>query len=472
LKPSEDLGFSETGGLYLPAIERYNGRFYTSLESGKTKIIESPHHFLIISGLYGLLLAEEPTQLYSVPIEWGCNVQCAWMDNNSITQIFIDYLEENKIQRIFDFIARDDYRDLINWDRVKTETGVTVLHAMSTEGAGNNALNSFGEYLGESDILIQPSERLLTRSPDKDPNTHKGNIYFTDTPEPWDKYPKERNKFLPGEGILYYSHIPDTEVYGIFKTAEKLTQLIYNHDKNLEDAGSIGFNEYAKGYEVMLDIKVRKPIQKYIHTKYPSLVQKKRELCEQRIKEKILDSYSKKTISLGEWEYFEQNLKKCSEIGEKIQEFIQKNWGNSFYKLIKIASNLVDDRNDSSHREIQSMAKFLMSRKEIVRDLNEAIIILYGDASLENFRLWQMKYEEDDSVKLKAVEYISQLGKSQYFKPLTKLLDNNHKKIRETALKGMKMIDHDKTIQILQEMKEDATSPYNSEFARKALETM
>jgi Uncharacterized protein conserved in bacteria len=94
LKPSEDLGFSETGGLYLPAIERYNGRFYTSLESGKNKIKESQHHFLIISGLYGLLLAEEPTQLYSVPIEWGCNVQRAWMDNNSITQIFIGYLQK------------------------------------------------------------------------------------------------------------------------------------------------------------------------------------------------------------------------------------------------------------------------------------------------------------------------------------------------------------------------------------------
>ena len=221
LQPSEDLGFSETGGVYLPAIERYNGRFYTSLESGKTKIIESPHHFLIISGLYGLLLAEEPTQLYSVPIEWGCNVQRAWMENGCITEIFIDYIQTNKIKRIYDFTARDDYRDLINWDRVKMEAGVTVLHAMSTEGAGNNALNSFGEYLGESDILIQPSERLLEKSPDKDPHTHKGSIYFTDTPEPWDKFPKERNKFLPGEGILYYSHIPDTEVYDIFKTAEK-----------------------------------------------------------------------------------------------------------------------------------------------------------------------------------------------------------------------------------------------------------
>lgn len=54
------------GGKYLSAAERYDGTFYQPLGDEKVSLLTgTPHHVLIISGLYGLLTPTEPVQLYT-----------------------------------------------------------------------------------------------------------------------------------------------------------------------------------------------------------------------------------------------------------------------------------------------------------------------------------------------------------------------------------------------------------------------
>ena len=79
LVKGSDFGVPSTIARFLPAIERYNGRFYKALgNEGREKIRKSRHHLLIQTGLYGIVKPLEPIQLYSVPIEHDSLVQKTW----------------------------------------------------------------------------------------------------------------------------------------------------------------------------------------------------------------------------------------------------------------------------------------------------------------------------------------------------------------------------------------------------------
>ena len=55
LSSGKDLG-GRHAAVYLPALDRYKGRFFQALGSaGKRRLVESGHHTLFLSGLYGLL---------------------------------------------------------------------------------------------------------------------------------------------------------------------------------------------------------------------------------------------------------------------------------------------------------------------------------------------------------------------------------------------------------------------------------
>lgn len=77
--PLKDLDYNrglvkgvEFGGrkdaVYMPALDRYQGRFFQALgDAGKARC-RSNDNLLIVSGLYGLLRVNEPVQLYSCPL--------------------------------------------------------------------------------------------------------------------------------------------------------------------------------------------------------------------------------------------------------------------------------------------------------------------------------------------------------------------------------------------------------------------
>ncbi len=153
---------------YLPAVYRYDGRFFQTLgNEGRRKIAEGEYPTLILSGLYGLLLPTEPIQLYSCPL--SDQISELWRSDSLLTEVLCEYIRRRDIARIFDLTAIEGYSQLIDWARI-TVTQTEVLRCADSMAAGDYALTSFGRLLrttmlemSEDELIdIQPETRIET----------------------------------------------------------------------------------------------------------------------------------------------------------------------------------------------------------------------------------------------------------------------------------------------------------------------
>jgi hypothetical protein len=188
-------------GRYLPALQRYQGKFYFQGLGGPTEAMRavygSGHHFLILSGLYGLVTPDEPLQLYTCPVEIeSIEVQTFWRRIDALTRILIEYIQKSGIKRVFDLTARSIYRDLIDWEMVREQTGVEVLHCFSEEAAGDAALGDYGRFAREY-LFPKTEEKLLRIAPDAPIVTDNGTFFLSSRPMPPDGYPREPLIVLP-----------------------------------------------------------------------------------------------------------------------------------------------------------------------------------------------------------------------------------------------------------------------------------
>jgi len=190
LKYGKDFGGTDPYALYLPAIDRYNGRFFVALgEDGKYKLLCSKHHILFLSGLYGLITPTEPIQLYSCPIEEGSETQKIWKKDDILTKILIEYVKNKGIKRIFDLTSSKVYRELINWNYLMWSTGADVLYCFFIQGGGYDALIPFGKLL--KNFMLEASEKELMNI---QPETIMDEILFRDVPYTLEELPKEELK--------------------------------------------------------------------------------------------------------------------------------------------------------------------------------------------------------------------------------------------------------------------------------------
>lgn len=157
LSSGRDLG-GRHAAAYLPALERYEGRFFQALgATGKRKLLESGHHTLLLSGLYGLLRPTEPVQLYSCPL--ATTVSDLWRKDALLTDVLCEYIGRFQIARIIDLTAIDAYRQLIDWEKVAA-TGTDVVHCFDVMAAGDAALTAFGKCLAEELIDLTEDELI------------------------------------------------------------------------------------------------------------------------------------------------------------------------------------------------------------------------------------------------------------------------------------------------------------------------
>ncbi len=151
---------------YLPAIDRYTGRFYAGKSSDgkiydlKTSLSTSSHHFLIISGLYGLLLPWEQIQLYESPLEDLQQIQEVWKTDNRLTQLLSFYIKARGIQLVVDMTGQRAYQQLIDWPTIDALKDVRVLHAMAKIGPGEDQIKPFAAALCNP-LLGMPTPDLL-----------------------------------------------------------------------------------------------------------------------------------------------------------------------------------------------------------------------------------------------------------------------------------------------------------------------
>jgi hypothetical protein len=147
-----DFGGSDLGGLYRPAIERYHGRFFRALgDEGRLRALETRHHMLILSGLYGLVPPGEPIQDYSCPVTRSAASYNLWRRSSpSLTWMLRRYIEANHVRDVVELTANTTYRSLVEWGQVRkglAGVGGRVLHAFCASAAGDNALAAFGDLM-------------------------------------------------------------------------------------------------------------------------------------------------------------------------------------------------------------------------------------------------------------------------------------------------------------------------------------
>ena len=159
-------------GKYLPARERYTGRFYSkfndNVSPGQTPHLSGENcdnHLLIVSGLYGVLTPTEPIQRYSCNVQDQPETRKRWKksrDNNTglLTSILASYIEAFNINRVFDFMGDDSYRHLIEWESMADKTGCTIFYTHSEQQEGVDMLMGLGDIAGR--LISGQAEKKLS----------------------------------------------------------------------------------------------------------------------------------------------------------------------------------------------------------------------------------------------------------------------------------------------------------------------
>jgi hypothetical protein len=168
-----DISFQDdesTDTLYLPAIQRYSGRIYSALGKDRYKLVnQSQSHLLIISGLYGVLNPDEMIQLYSLNVNDSPEVWKNWTRYDILTSALLEYIKNNNIKHLVNFLSVRSYSQLINWDRLSNEKNIYVYHPFSTQFTGDTFHPNLGKYLRfflkceENKIIKMLGEGMIKR---------------------------------------------------------------------------------------------------------------------------------------------------------------------------------------------------------------------------------------------------------------------------------------------------------------------
>jgi len=182
-----DFGGGKGAIVYLPALERYHGRFYQALQETRGEQLRQPrHHLLIISGLYGLVSATESIQLYSLDVPDHPKITDLWRGERVLTRVLKAHVAEHQIARVFELCGVESYRRLVYWE----DLGAEVLHAFGNRNAGSAVLPALGSAARK--LLRDDEDELLTMPPEYKVNVGETVVFSTG------RFPPEE---YPWEGI-------------------------------------------------------------------------------------------------------------------------------------------------------------------------------------------------------------------------------------------------------------------------------
>jgi len=159
-----DFGGNDQGLVYLPAYQRYKGRFFGQLDKKDwDKCKQFGYHVLILSGLYGLLSPNDSIQNYDCHltdriIDQSNQNELSTIKNlwgNFLTEALKEFIKNNKITRIIDLLSEEDYQSAIDWMSI---SGVKVLHRIFAKQSGRDAIPNMCKFLKYEILLKKPEE--------------------------------------------------------------------------------------------------------------------------------------------------------------------------------------------------------------------------------------------------------------------------------------------------------------------------
>lgn len=198
-----DFGGKNNDGIYWPAMKRYRGRFYQEIDPDESGVLgESPHHWLIVSALYGLLTPAEPIQIYSCHTLDDEGIASIWTHDHLLTSLLLEYVHVSNVTLIVDLTADVSYHELFNWERVRRT--VRVLRAFGEQNAGPSLLPALG-FLVRDRLLKISAEELTGIENPKTYITDYEDIVLTPDPIPPPPFlsPSEEEPLPSGEEPIH-----------------------------------------------------------------------------------------------------------------------------------------------------------------------------------------------------------------------------------------------------------------------------
>ena len=128
----------------LPAWMRYDGTLYQMAKAALESALKNGRHIIVISGGYGLILADEPIGQYDQVFKYS-NWPKSLLEN-----VLLNYIRARSIENVVAFVsATTAYRtllDRVNWAET-TLKNVFVVTPESTTGAMVKAPRAQGEAI-------------------------------------------------------------------------------------------------------------------------------------------------------------------------------------------------------------------------------------------------------------------------------------------------------------------------------------
>jgi hypothetical protein len=208
-----DLGGDDRSGHYLPAAERFAGRFYEALgPEGPALLTEHPRHeVLILTPLYGLVRPTERIQLFSCDIDDADEIGKAWMQDQLLTQVLCAFIQHQRITCVLDLTAEERYRQLIEWERVRGAAG-QVLHCFGRQTAGDALLLALG-HMARTLLSEWSAERVQRLQEGQELDGRTDRIVVSTTAAPPSNAPHELDRRrLTRKDELYRMHDAILEV--------------------------------------------------------------------------------------------------------------------------------------------------------------------------------------------------------------------------------------------------------------------
>lgn len=203
--------------------------------------------------------------------------------------------------------------------------------------------------------------------------------------DPTNKYYSEIKRKIDAFlfNYLSYESITDEDVKTVFRSAETRVLDLYNKIEN-----SAGFDfgpeigQYAKGIEMLLDVKVVPLVKKVIIKKYNIL--QSQDLWKSPFDKipfkNVFDPNKSEpgSIALGQWAKM-RFFKEKSQINKEIYDLCIETYGENFEKIVLVAcEKIYKERNESSHNKIKTKQDVLDKRKEIIEPINNLIDLFYS----------------------------------------------------------------------------------------------
>ena len=138
----------------VPAWQRYNGNLYKAKGVKKTlgQAVEQGLHVLILSGGYGVLLADEPIGLYEA------RFKASWWPKNLLEEVIASYTRYHQLKHMRAFVSKSGgYRPLVkrvNWNAAGVDDAVLLV----PEFAGGSAQSGVPKAQGEAMVALVKGE--------------------------------------------------------------------------------------------------------------------------------------------------------------------------------------------------------------------------------------------------------------------------------------------------------------------------